>query len=61
MTEDEAFEWNRICFAYADIVEKMDYMDLHIERLETAINEFMDNWDDGGPMCAPFRKVMGIE
>ena len=34
MTEDEAFEWNRICFAYADIVEQMHYMDLHIERLE---------------------------
>jgi hypothetical protein len=37
MTENESFEWNRICFAYADIVEQMHYMDLHIEKLEAEI------------------------
>jgi hypothetical protein len=34
MTEDEAFEWNRICFAYADIVEQQNHMADYIERLE---------------------------
>jgi len=34
MTEDEAFEWNRICFAYAEIVEQQNHMADYIERLE---------------------------
>jgi hypothetical protein len=41
VTDDEAFEWNRICFAYADIVEQMHYMDLHIERLEAALRNIV--------------------
>ena len=29
-----------------------------IEKLETALNKFLDDWDDGGPMCEPLRKAL---
>ena len=29
-----------------------------IEKLEAALNEFLDDWDDGGPMCKPLRKAL---
>ena len=29
-----------------------------IEKLEAALNKFLDDWDDGGPMCEPLRKAL---
>ena len=29
-----------------------------IEQLEAAINTFLDDWDDGGPMCLPLRAAL---
>ena len=28
------------------------------KQLETALNKFLDDWDDGGPMCEPLRKAL---
>ena len=30
----------------------------HIKELEAALNEFLDDWDDGGPMCVPLREAL---
>jgi len=29
-----------------------------IEQLEAAINTFLDDWDDGGPMCLTLRAAL---
>ena len=29
-----------------------------IEKLTAALNKFLDDWDDGGPMCEPLRKAL---
>ncbi|CAB4156326.1 hypothetical protein UFOVP1417_36 [uncultured Caudovirales phage] len=33
-------------------------LEARIEKLEAALNKFLDNWDDGGPMCEPLRKTL---
>ena len=41
MSDDEAFEWNRICFAYAELAEQQNCMIDYIERLEAALRNIV--------------------
>lgn len=51
--------WDSVDFTlYQDEINKRDK---RIKELEETINKFMDDWEDGGPMCKPFREVMKIE
>jgi DNA repair ATPase RecN len=38
MTDDEAKEWNRVCFEFNEIVVQNHHMDLHIEKLEDKLD-----------------------
>ena len=60
---DEYDSWRRYedAKAFKNKLAEIDQLKDRIEELEETINKFMDDWEDGGPMCKPFREVMKIE